>query len=86
MFHPNCVDEWLKNWNRVCPLCKAPISRSRQRREREPLLNDLESEEASNYGSIRMSDSAIEDNEEEDEVVSDTAASEGSVRRNTNSV
>ena len=39
MFHPKCVDEWLKKWNRTCPLCKTSISRRKERREdTRPLL------------------------------------------------
>lgn len=27
VFHPSCVDEWLRKWNRTCPLCKSTIQR-----------------------------------------------------------
>lgn len=27
VFHPKCVDEWLRKWNRTCPLCKSTIKR-----------------------------------------------------------
>lgn len=29
VFHPKCVDEWLRKWNRTCPLCKSTITRRR---------------------------------------------------------
>lgn len=31
VFHPSCVDEWLRKWNRTCPLCKSTIQRRRER-------------------------------------------------------
>lgn len=59
MFHPACVDEWLKKWQRTCPLCKKAISRRGQpatAAETRPLL----SEEQGNYGSMGSSlDSVI---------------------------
>ncbi len=88
VFHPPCVDEWLKNWNRVCPLCKASISHSRghQQSEREPLLsNDLGSVESSTYGSVRLSGSNLAENEPP-ESESDTASpTDNHTNRNTES-
>ena len=81
VFHAPCVDEWLKNWNRICPLCKGPISRSRGHTEREPLLNDLESRESSStYGSIRLSNSTTV----EGQVISETETEDEIEDRNTN--
>jgi hypothetical protein len=25
IFHPNCIDEWLKGYNLMCPYCKKDI-------------------------------------------------------------
>ena len=88
VFHPSCVDEWLKNWNRVCPLCKASISRSRDHREQEPLLsNDLASGDSATYGTVRLSAANIEiEPESEGESDSSITSSDDNSRRNAVSV
>ena len=40
MFHPKCVDEWLKKWNRTCPLCKSTIKRRGGRTQNPPAQTD----------------------------------------------
>jgi E3 ubiquitin-protein ligase RNF13 len=55
IFHPKCVDEWLQNWNRTCPLCKKPITRRNvQVEERGGLLSneERETEEQQDYGAL----------------------------------
>lgn len=91
VFHPSCVDEWLKNWNRVCPLCKASISRSRGTHshatrahshandQQQPLLSNLESGESSIYGSIRLSGNLEDQNDLATVVISDSSSSNSSM-------
>lgn len=40
VFHPKCVDEWLKKWNRTCPLCKSTIKRRGGRTQNPPAQTD----------------------------------------------
>lgn len=40
VFHPKCVDEWLRKWNRTCPLCKCSIKRAGGRTQHPPALTD----------------------------------------------
>lgn len=44
VFHPKCVDEWLRKWNRTCPLCKTSISRRRDRRSEDAPLLEADTE------------------------------------------
>ena len=80
VFHPQCVDEWLQKWQRVCPLCKSLISRRDRRRERSPLLRNEGGEESGTdgrgtYGSlggedppeVEVSQERERDREREDE-------------------
>ena len=55
------MDEWLQKWNRTCPLCKVPISRSGRPRngEQSRLLQDEvsdstidPSDDGRNYGTM----------------------------------
>lgn len=92
MFHPSCVDEWLKNWNRVCPLCKASISRTgtraqshaRTENQQQPLLSNLESGESSIYGSIRLSGDVEDRNNASTVVLSDSSTLEEDSGAGTN--
>lgn len=40
VFHPKCVDEWLRKWNRTCPLCKSTIKRKGGRIHNPSALTD----------------------------------------------
>lgn len=40
VFHPKCVDEWLRKWNRTCPLCKSTIKRNGGRAHNPPAQTD----------------------------------------------
>ena len=70
MFHPKCVDEWLKKWNRTCPLCKSSISRRKGRREdAQPLLETdtaTTPDHSSAGGGARGSYGTMDDQPEQD--------------------
>lgn len=35
IFHPDCIDKWLKEYNHICPICKQTISDSLQVKQRQ---------------------------------------------------
>ncbi len=65
VFHPKCVDEWLKKWNRTCPLCKSTIKRKGGRTQNPPAQTD-ENETSLLLPHSRASSMGIEDRDHED--------------------